>query len=104
MNVIYSYPRKYNTINTLIFIYSASTRVLVIIRRHYNDIAGFGPANCTFNNKYPFVIYDVPPKCFDLYKAIREIYTKTYKYSKFCPRFFHSCAVHLDNISLLFTN
>ena len=42
--------------------------------------------NCTINNKQPFVTY-VPPTCFDFYKVIiREIYKKTYKYSKFYQR------------------
>jgi hypothetical protein len=32
----------------------------------------------------------VPSMCFDLYKVIiREVYTNTYKYSKFCERCAH---------------
>ena len=30
----------------------------------------FNSTNCTINNKYSFVIYGVPPACFDLYKSI----------------------------------
>jgi hypothetical protein len=64
------------------------------------------PTNCTINNKLSLVTYDVPPTCFGPVKnvtSMREktdrpqlstrtpsgmLYTKIYKYSKFC----HTCA------------
>jgi hypothetical protein len=39
-----------------------------------NEYTVFNPTICAINNKLSFVIYDLPPICFGLYKAIfREV-------------------------------
>ena len=67
-------------------------QILILCNAHLvqkTESAALSPKNCKSIIKSP-VIYDVPPTCFGLYKAIiREVHTGVYKYSKFCIR----CAI-----------
>ena len=71
-----------------------------------SNITVFGPANCTINNKYRFVIYNVPPTCFGLYRVIGEAHTKAYKYSELCQGFlsFHVTVLHRNKFLYNKTN
>jgi hypothetical protein len=68
--------------------YSGGIKGTIIIANEYNNenYTAFNPTNCTIKNNKSFVTY-VLPTCFYLCKfIIREVYTKAFKYTKFCQK------------------